>query len=647
MTDFVISSAATCPHTIAYSLKKDYFGEMSAWRNIETFTVEYLIETAGPLTAPVFERIKADIVAEIVAAKSSARSDIRIISVDVPTSSDYLEGLVIFQKMTVVYEVKTLILNNADFADASTYGTLHATYLSPYVSDIDAFNESFDLDKGDSGEYSYTHNVSFTAQNGASLSAYAIAKVIGQGLLSSAEESSLTFLTYESQYNASLQVQNIYANNRKTFSETYDALKNTYSFTFTLKFRVGKDGGVNTYSYIEKYSMEMNDAGISKLTQTLSILGASSFSDALDGLTALKPSSYTRCNNLYGGFKQHDGSATTNSNALINIALSESTSFLRPSLQIEYSCSFSDDPSIISVGGGNYTSQESINWNVDEKGVSSIDVEVSLKSHLARSGADTAAVNLSRLASVGIVSLIEANPLEVSLSTLFGGAYTSLVNRVTTQISQSAMGGFFYGNFSRISRGISVDSVNGNSASGGNRLASYKCSYSNDPSFNRNIGARFGALGYGIIKKAEIKISTNLPSDSVKEFNIIGNRTILSYPFAMTEGTASVSCSMIFKRPSTNRLSSGAGDQYAALTNPTSYRDLIRDLIVRSLIPTMKDILSFEPRLAGASEVSLSFTKISFDYSSTGEVSIICEAKIKCKKSRAYAPTNRIGSIIT
>lgn len=635
--------ASRCEYTLAYSLKKDYFGETSAWRNIQTFTREYLIQTAQPMAPPVLERIKADIVAEINSSVTDARDIINIISVDVPTSSDLLEGLVNFQKITVVYEQKTLVVNNTDFASASTYGTLHANYLAPYVSDIDAFNESFDLEKGDSGEYTYTHNVSFTAQNGTVLSAYAIAKVIGQGLLSSAEESSLTFLTYESRYNASLQVQNIYANARKTFSETYDTLKNTYSFTFTLKFRVGKDGGVNTYSYIEKYSMDMDDSGISKVTQTLSILGASSFADALGGLTALMSTSYARCNVLYGGFKQHGGSNTANISTLDTLATSTSVAYLRPSLQIEYSCSFSDSPSREIINGTHYTREESVSWTIDERGVSSIEIDASLKSSLPRSNSNTLDQDLARLASVSIVSSAETNPYETSLATLFGGAYASLVNVATNQINAN---GPHLQKFSKTSRSISVDQLKQNSSAGGSRSLSYKCSFSNDPIHNRTVCSKLSAFGGGVIRRADVKISTNLPSDSVKEFNIIGNRTILSYPFNMTEGSVSITISMVFKRPATNRLSSGGGNQYAALTNPTGYRDLIRDVVTHVLMPETKDIFIHEPRLAGASEGSLSFTKISFSYTSAGEVTITSEAKIKCKKSLAYAPNNRIGSII-
>ena len=642
-------SASICEYTLAYSLKKDYFGETSAWRNIQTFTREYLIRTAQPMAPPVLERIKADIVAEINSRLTDARDVINIISIDVPTSSDLLEGLVNFQKITVVYEQKTLVVNNTDFASASTYGTLHANYLAPYVSDIDAFNESFDLEKGDSGEYTYTHNVSFTAQDGTILKANAIAKIIGQGLLSSAEESSLNFLTYTSKYNASLQVQNIYANGRKIFSETYDTLKNTYSFTFTLKFRVGKDGGVNTYSYIEKYSMDMDDSGISKVTQTLSILGASSFADALGGLTALMSTSYARCNILYEGFKQHDGAdnpppgAVANTLTLDTLATSTSVAYLRPSLQIEYSCSFSDSPSRGIINGTHYTREESVSWNIDERGVSSIEIDVALKSSLSRSTSNALSQDLASLASVSIVSLAEANPYETSLATLFGGAYASLVNIATIQINAN---GPHLQKFSKTSRSISVDQLKRNSSAGGSRSLSYKCSFSNDPINNRAVCPKLSGYGGGVIRRAEVKISTNLPSDSVKEFNIIGNRTILSYPFSMTEGSVSIVINMILKRPVTSRLGSFQGGQYAALTNPIGYRDLIRQIITQVLIPETKDIFIHEPRLAGASEGSLSFTKISFSYTSAGEVTITSEAKIKCKKSLAYAQNNRIGSII-
>ena len=638
-------STSRCDRTLGYSLKKEYFGEVTAWRNVETFTREYLLSEARPFTSVNFNTIKAEIVNEINSEVTAAKSSINIISVDVPTSAEYTEGMVTFQKMVTVYEVRSLVLNNTDLDDSDTYGTLHSNYLSPYVNDIEQFNESFNLEKGDSGEYTYSHEISFTARDGVNLSAAQIATAIGEGLLSSAEENSLNFLLYSSKYDTNIEVQNAYSTAKKTFSETYDRLKNSYSFSLSLKFKVGTDG-VSDSSFVEKYSLDIGEEGVIKVSQNLFILGKYNFNDALSGLTQAKLNSFNNCNALYNNFKNHDGTATANALSLNNEVLDESYSYLQPARSIEYSCSFSNDPSSSTINGSPYTKEESINWSMDEKGISTIDVDVTLKSHGEKPNQKSMAQQLTDLSSVAMVLLCEVNHSETSVSTLFNGRYTTLVNQVTSKISARELNGFYLNTFSKTSRSIATEASRRDLNSIGGRNISYKSSYSNDPTLNRKMSSRLYSLGQGIIKKAETKISTNMPSDIVKEHNIIGNRTILNYPFKMTEGSVSASLTLVLNRPASSRLGSAAGSQYVALTNPSNYRDLIRDIIIRVIIPEAKDVLFVEPRLAGAAEVSLIFNKISFNYSSMGDVSISCEAEIRCKKSANYLQNVRIGSII-
>ena len=411
-------------------------------------------------------------------------------------------------KFNVGVEIRTPALNfTSAFPESSGvyYAGLDVDFFTGYGATVLDFKEDFGFDTDSDGNRNFNHSVSFGIRSGINgTDTYSGRKQLAQNIISGifAKDYLTTFgiATMVGQISG-VGDSGIY---RNYFSETYDSLKNTYSFN-RKRVQLPYDGtGVvlNLSNSINMASDGTIDVAEKALTQ-----GKIAFSSASSVLENYLSGSYSRCSGVYSKFyntgvmvqdPQYSPIFTSGFLPLINTPIKTVKTYDATSMSANYEVTYTNNPNF--SGDGTMTSQL---------------MEVNINTY-------------------NVVDITHSFDYTVNRVLNNSGYFTGLMNN-TTGISPSAVSGYYMTNFSNIYATYPKMSMVKSDFTWPNvkTKATAKFQYSNNPSYFVTInGLLFNVLNYTVTDRK--------PVDLVNEYKVINRPTktsVLSYAYQSERGT--------------------------------------------------------------------------------------------------------------
>lgn len=332
---------------LGYSLKKELLGEALFYRETETFNFEvYSIYVTGNPT-----QIQQTIINEFTGKYSG---DINVKVFEVPGDYTFPNDAVRASKFNVQLERRNN-LNNLNSSNVGLTGVYYkgvdANFFASYASLLTDFREDFGFESSENGNQTFNHNLSFGILSGNSKN---VAVQIASGIFSNDKDT--TFGIGVLIGSASLGDTGTF---QDYFSETYDTIRNVYSFN--KKREILALSGIG-YVYNMVHSLDLKDDGIFDVTERGNVKGYLTFGQAQQGLGILTGNSYTRCNNFFNNYRGIAGSIS--SSALVNLPTKRTQQLNKPALSADYEVSFTNNPNFQSNG---VTKEETIELDADEK----------------------------------------------------------------------------------------------------------------------------------------------------------------------------------------------------------------------------------------------------------------------------------------
>jgi hypothetical protein len=243
------------------------------------------------------------------------------------------------------------------------------------------FSETFSFEESEEGDYSHEHSVGVRFEEGrGTVDEIEEAKSLASGLFAASNAPEFGYLPgiagfYETK-----------ASNNHYFTESYDLLSKSCSFTKVLKIE-----GQDATNYTKKitHSVVLNANGIVSVTENCSIKGKDTYIQATDGMAAElhetnNDTAHTRCLTFFNNYKtnylgpKYSGSSddavsasesptpnpTTNTTSLNNKPLSLQKQYFKKKKKVSYSITYNNDPNI----KDNFIHNFSMNYAEDKTG---------------------------------------------------------------------------------------------------------------------------------------------------------------------------------------------------------------------------------------------------------------------------------------
>jgi len=230
-------------------------------------------------------------------------NNVKILSYSFPT--DTSNNKINLLRVNIVLEYTESFDNTPSLteADADIYTNLQAFDYAQY---FESFSENYNFSLSESGEFSFQQNVNFVLEQNSSTSVDLVQQA--KNLVNSVFLSNPPKLGYlDSRYDNFIQT----IKTRGRFSESYDSISNSYSFSRSVNTRSGAhkaDQKNENWSAGLDYTIQRDESGIITITENANIqgrLGLESsetdedlYSNAYAGFTVLHSGSYDRCQAL-------------------------------------------------------------------------------------------------------------------------------------------------------------------------------------------------------------------------------------------------------------------------------------------------------------------------------------------------------------
>jgi hypothetical protein len=330
--------------TLGYKLKKDFLGEGLYYREIETYTYEIYARPAAAATNPY-----RDISTHLKNTFAARSGDMSYKVLEAPTEYFFPNDHIRVAKFKVEIELRNPVVSIETYNPqllTNRYKGLDNTFFGTYATGLENFTEDFGFEVKEDGRNVYNHDISFSLYSGAHRDkAVEIAKAI-----------------YGQDKNTTLGV-NIMPGSVSTiadtgnhvnyFNETYDLIKNSFSFQ---KKREVLPISASTYTSDLSHSVTLKDNGFIDVTERGSVQGKLTYAQAAAGFDTVYAGAFTRSNAAYNSFKNIVG-GTTITTSLLNFPLAINKTFNKPEKSIDYDVTYSNDSNINST---NSTSLEKV-----------------------------------------------------------------------------------------------------------------------------------------------------------------------------------------------------------------------------------------------------------------------------------------------
>lgn len=568
---------------LGYSRNFENFGMGLPFRVVEKFSYEIYDNklNQGQDLSSYFK-------AQFAAYLGIVSGDVNITSFSNPQSKDSKEDGVRFQKYTVTLETRSVGNNYQHGAYENTKLTGISGVIANYYDLFKDISEDFGFDASDGGDKSYKHNLSFSLRTGAGYTTFDSLKTVAANVATSlfdvdgdAGLSKIGFRDYADYAGADAQVY---------YNETYDSLKNSFSFEKTRKVL---DNISATYNHNMAHVITYDTDGYFKVEEKLKVFGKLSYQQALNGFLNLAAGSRGRCEAVMTGYfpltyLQTQDSSVTNAESLTLTSTTKTCNV--PNIYIEGSLSYTNNPAYISgfMRNGTVSINKLPNGAIEmEHGV-----EFSLNSHITgRTDTLTVSGTNNMVQTLALESTNSPSYCRSIYHTLTGitGLSPSGIVRTKSQFSAPQRGKNYKASFSYSDSPI------------------YSPQYQNP--YNGNLVTGFTQL--------EVTVEKTTPQDVIQEYKVINRptqQTVLSYGYQQEMGKASVSYKGILNR---------RGNTFESFYAPTGE---VTELVANS------QQLFLNRVLLGADMFNFYMTSAKYDFDSENNCNISVEYSFTKKK---------------
>ena len=488
--------------TLGYSLKREFLANAIALRDVEVYNYDFYSVDAANQNASTIQAL----ITKQFTGLYSGDINVSVFNTDHTQSfnSDSLRAA----RFHVTIEVRKPIYNLASMqSELSTpyYSGLDAAFFTgngPYLTE---FKESFSFATNTNGNREFAHDISFGLRTGwgsggaTSTGRKAFAQGIASGIFASDKNTTFGIATMSGIVSTLADT----GNTRNYFSEAYDLMKNTYSFSKRRELLPfdASSGVVNLNN-----SFNMNADGTIDVSEKGYIQGKIDFSQTKAALESYLSSSFTRCSGVYSQFytsgislqdNQYSGLSWNSLLPLINTPMKTVKTFDARGISAGYDVSYTNNPTVT----GNYATITQL-----------VEFEIDLYDRLDASHTFDFVVNR-----------VQNN----------SGYFTTLMNAVTGS-SPAYMKNYYSGYYPEIAAKYDEFNLIKTTATWPNikTKSSVRLSYSNNPSFFITYdGMFFRILDYSIDDRR--------PVDVVNEYKVVNRPTkmsVLNYGYQTEKG---------------------------------------------------------------------------------------------------------------
>jgi len=435
-------------------------------------------------------------------------------------------------KYSVQVEIKSPVNNlSGQFPELSGayYSGLDTGFWTNYGQYLLGFKESYDFATNQNGNREFNHQLGFSIQTGASgtntvSGRKSYAQQIASGIFQNDSGTQFGLYTMLGEISG-LTNPNIF---RNYFSESYDLIKNTYSFS-----RKREELPINASGTVINLnnSLEMNQDGTINVSEKASTYGDISYTVAQTNLENYLSASFNRCSGIYVEFydtgiilqdSQYKNAGLTNVGllTLINTPVKIVRMYDARSLMANYDVTYTNNPNF--SGDGTITSQN-FSYNVD--------------TYNRVEATHTFDYTVNRITN-------NAAYIATKINNTTGQSPTETALYYTNDLAGIAS---IYPNLNLIKSEISWPNIQ--------TKASAKLYYSNSPIYFVTInGVLFNMLDYTIDNK--------VPNDIVQEFKIINTpsqQSVLSYAYQTEKGELGINIKASIGKQTTQFYPDGTG----------------------------------------------------------------------------------------
>jgi hypothetical protein len=547
---------------VGYSLRFDYLSETMPWRMVERATYEVYALDIGRS-----ENISSGIQNALMAQLGIRSGDINVKTWRVPNSINLGEELVFSSKYMVEIETFKPYTGMNDLLSSVLYSGFTG-YVIDYGHALLDFNEDFNFTAERDGSKNFNHNISFGLKSGD----ISTAKAIASGLFINEPDMGINvFIDALPDYGN--------ANNYVTYAESYDLLKNQYSFTKQNTILPVVSG---SYTYNTVHTYTLNEKGISTIVEKGTIRGLLDFNQALAAYPLIRGNSLGNCQVIYQNYRTLAGAGLDSAN-LAPAPIDSSYVYDKPNNTISYTIAYTNDPNI----SGTYSFLETL--SIDK-------------------GAQPLVITLKH--DYGITRLANITGTENDIMDDYYDTIIMLKDGSPIRCASFYQGSPYY--TSLYQGGALVMTDQSISIPNRARTANASFSYTNDPTLNVTVnGVTF--------KKFTYSISNNEPEDIINEYKIINKSdktSIVNYAYQSSPGTISIDMKGIFSR----RMANIYDNPYFPRTEILALYDFARQKILESF--------------NGITILSLTYylSNCKFTVGSNSELSMTVEATYTLKK---------------
>jgi len=498
---------------LGYSLKKEYLGNALQHREIETLTLEiYGTDTLNK--ADLSSYLKTT----IASAVNAFSGDVNIISLSAPVSQELKEDNIRFCKYITTAEIR----RTGNFTDSHNREVNNNMYsgipsIVGYFKYMEEFGESFSFTTKEDGSKDYSHSINLTLRSGDSnKTTKTLAQEISSGLFE--RDKLISGFSFYGFTGALLDYGDS-SISKNYFTETYDLLKNTFSFE---KKKELAPNNLGAYTHNITRSLDMGEDGIVNVGENLHIVGRMSFSQAEAGFEELYSKSYDRCNASLQNWTKQFGSNTID--PLMAQPIDVSKTLNKPALTIDSVIKFSNDKSWLSKY------RKEVTTTLDRNEASYIDITDSIR-YVVPQPKQSNFLNLIIENGQTIPQIVTGE--KIASNTRCQNMYVNC--------------GYYNPSFQ--SSVVCLSSDYEFPTRGKNFGANFK--YTTNPIYKTELD------GVGGFKIIDVKVSDTKPTDILNEIKIINrptNKSVIDYGYQSTEGKINVSLDVTLERPSDNNL---------------------------------------------------------------------------------------------
>lgn len=523
--------------TLGYEKKKEFFGNALMYREVDLFNYE--------IYSTDFETQNADVIQNKIKSEFSNvySGDVRVLVFNTQNTYQFPSDSLRASKFAVSVEIKRLYTNlSTDFPELATdyYKGIDSSFFNSastsYAQYLLDFKEDFSFSTNSNGNREFGHNFSFGLQTGWSQSIWAgnqsdalvrrgFAQKIATGIFDKDKETTFGIATMVGEVLA-IADKTIF---RNYYNESYDLMKNTYSFSRKREELPFTSGNLLTNL---NHTINLNPDGTIEVSEKASTFSKLDFSIARDSLESFYSQAFARCSGLYHSFYTNDNipapngiilqdaqyinkiDHTTNPPnigflSLINNPIKLTKFYDSNSLQANYDVTYSNNPNYffkdgydVSISG--IMASEILEFNVDKYNI--VEANHSFEFTSNRITNDVYAFNR-------LISGANKNS-----ATTMGLYYTGNFKPVAN----------IFPNFNLIKSASNISNIK--------PKASLKLEYSNNPTyFVTKDNVKFRILDYTIDKK--------FAPDIIHEYKVINRpqkQSIMTYEYQSEKGEVSI-----------------------------------------------------------------------------------------------------------